>query len=403
MGVTAAVLLTGCFNPEYPSGIPCSGRDTCPPGLTCQAGICQSAGADADAAPPGADATPSLDGSAPPPPDAARAIDAAPACERDEDCGDGQACAPGGACVAASCDDGAQNRDETDVDCGGAECPPCGTGETCEAPSDCASDDCGEGVCQAPECGNSLVQADEECDEGPVSTETCDADCTFPVCGDSFPNAPFGETCDEGPEDTATCDRDCTAPECGDGLSNIPFGETCDEGAVNTPTCDADCTAPVCGDGLLNTAADEACDDGNQVNSDGCSAACQLEDNCQEFNLSGFECPSGATAFCADGPLDRFNPAQAQQACEVCYGVPCFDEGADCAGNGFGPNPAGEHQCGDGYFGYQDGCTGDAGRIWAICTSGTTYGRWAPPGATPAATERGDAQGVAGARTIGRR
>ena len=34
--------------------------------------------------------------------------------------------------------------------------------------------------------------------------------------------------------------------------------------------------------------------------------------------------------------------------------------------------------CGDAYFGYVAGCSGAAGRIWSICSSYTTYGRWAP-------------------------
>ncbi len=40
-----------------------------------------------------------------------------------------------------------------------------------------------------------------------------------------------------------------------------------------------DAPAPTCGDGYADAAAGEECDDGNQVNGDGCSAECTLEEN----------------------------------------------------------------------------------------------------------------------------
>jgi len=41
-----------------------------------------------------------------------------------------------------TCDDGVQNGDETDVDCGGS-CDPCAVGATCDGPEDCATGICG--------------------------------------------------------------------------------------------------------------------------------------------------------------------------------------------------------------------------------------------------------------------
>lgn len=99
---------------------------------------------------------------------------------------------------------------------------------------------------------------------------------------------------------------------------------------------------------------------------------------CQAFNLAGFVCPTGATQFCASGPIGRMNQAQARQACVACYGAPCFLETADCAGSAFGPSPGGAFTCGDAYFGFQNGCSGGPGRIWEICNSFNTFGRWAP-------------------------
>jgi hypothetical protein len=92
-------------------------------------------------------------------------------------------------------------------------------------------------------------------------------------------------------------------------------------------------------------------------------------------NGPGFACPTGATEFSYTPPLDPSSSDQARAACEACYGS-CFLETADCAGPGWGPNPAGSYVCGDAYFGFEAGCSGSNGRAWAICSSYTTYGFW---------------------------
>ena len=57
----------------------------------------------------------------------------------------------GGICQAAlpSCNDGIQNQGETDVDCGGPNCPGmCNPGQNCSGSSDCISNVCSGGQCQ---------------------------------------------------------------------------------------------------------------------------------------------------------------------------------------------------------------------------------------------------------------
>jgi hypothetical protein len=78
------------------------------------------------------------------------------------------------------------------------------------------------------------------------------------------------------------------------------------------------------------------------------------------------------------GPISATNATQAQGACQKCYGATCYLVTADCAGAAYGPKPADTIVCGDAHFGYAAGCSGSAGRIWAICSSNNTYGRWAP-------------------------
>jgi hypothetical protein len=46
-----------------------------------------------------------------------------------------------------TCEDGIINQYETDIDCGGKNCPKCLRGEQCLVNSDCSSLHCDEGVC----------------------------------------------------------------------------------------------------------------------------------------------------------------------------------------------------------------------------------------------------------------
>ncbi len=76
-----------------------------------------------------------------------------------------------------SCEDGAQNQDETDIDCGGSTCPPCADGAGCVSHGDCSSTVCLDGVCQdAPSCDEYCAVVGASCmdaNEQYSSTETC--------------------------------------------------------------------------------------------------------------------------------------------------------------------------------------------------------------------------------------
>ncbi|MBA3549156.1 MAG: hypothetical protein H0T76_22010, partial [Nannocystis sp.] len=50
-------------------------------------------------------------------------------------------------CAAPSCNDGIESGSETDIDCGGANCPKCELAEACAAPADCESGACDGGSC----------------------------------------------------------------------------------------------------------------------------------------------------------------------------------------------------------------------------------------------------------------
>lgn len=58
--------------------------------------------------------------------------------------------------LPGSCSDGLTNGSETDVDCGGSDCTPCGDGRSCHVGSDCLNGSCTDGTCQPPTCDDGV-------------------------------------------------------------------------------------------------------------------------------------------------------------------------------------------------------------------------------------------------------
>ncbi len=90
-------------------------------------------------------------------------------------------------------------------------------------------------------------------------------------------------------------------PGCGDGV--IGAGEQCDDGnTADGDGCSHACAleggvTPACGDGILE--AGEGCDDGNTATGDGCSAACQSESTGLPCTANTLRCgPSGDVEVC---------------------------------------------------------------------------------------------------------
>jgi DNA-binding beta-propeller fold protein YncE len=65
----------------------------------------------------------------------------------------------GNVCAVATCSDGVKNGKETDLDCGGGDCSPCGNSKTCQVASDCALGECVNGKCPPPFAG--ILVSDE--------------------------------------------------------------------------------------------------------------------------------------------------------------------------------------------------------------------------------------------------
>jgi Tol biopolymer transport system component len=76
-----------------------------------------------------------------------------------------------------SCSDEIENGSETDVDCGGPDCPPCDQGMDCIQDEDCLDGLCDSGVCETASCQDGVMNQDEEdvdcggvCDPCPCSS-----------------------------------------------------------------------------------------------------------------------------------------------------------------------------------------------------------------------------------------
>jgi len=133
----------------------------------------------------------------------------------------------------------------------------------------------------SPSCGDGLLQAGEQCDDG----DTAPGDGCSAACAVEQLSACAGEP------------SVCTTRNCGNGV--VEGDEACDAGQRNgvyfgdgtgctdfcsfEPNCRVDgvdgCVS-ACGDGMR--IAPEACDDGNASDGDGCSSTCAVE--------SGFTC-----------------------------------------------------------------------------------------------------------------
>jgi uncharacterized protein (TIGR03382 family) len=223
--------------------------------------------------------------------------------------------------------------------------------------------------CTVPVCGDGYLNltTGEQCDDGPTGSLDCTPSCTASVCGDGYVNVIAGEQCDGGP----ACDAWCQVTSCGNGV--VDAGEDCDDGNHATGDgCSATCHVEAgytcvdaaglpaacrttCGDGII--AGSEACDDGNTRDGDGCSAACDIE--------VGWTCNGAAcVAICGDGiqvageACDDGNSQTGDgctPACTLELGwTSSGGSSATTCGDGI---VAGAEQCDDGNRRSGDGCS----------------------------------------------
>jgi cysteine-rich repeat protein len=136
---------------------------------------------------------------------------------------------------------------------------------------------CGEVL--DPVCGNGVIEATEECDDGDTDgSDDCTASCKRAACGDGFVNVAgaIPEACDDGNAvDNDDCSSSCQLARCGDGVVNsaATTPEGCDDAnAVDNDDCTNACNVATCGDNIVHNAGTgtETCDPPGTS----CSAAC---------------------------------------------------------------------------------------------------------------------------------
>ena len=194
-------------------------------------------------------------------------------------------CGNGAVESGEQCDDAnADNNDACKNDC---TTNICGDGvietgvEACDDGNTANGDGCDSG-CNieqqpVPQCGNGIIEDNEECDDGNTNNnDACKNDCTTNICGDGIIETGVEECDDSNNNNGDGCTMLCQAEFCGDGTIQLLLGEQCDDSNFNNHDSCAECQNAFCGDGFLLIGS-EQCDDGNNANGDGCDAACEFE------------------------------------------------------------------------------------------------------------------------------
>ncbi len=245
---------------------------------------------------------------------------------------------------AGPCENGTRDGEETDVDCGGGSCDPCGPGGRCESNDDCDTMICAGGFCQTPTCYDGLLNGSET---GVDCGGSCPNSCTSNGC---INNAQCGSgqfcldgecapsSCENEIQDTLESDVDCGGPQCPD----CGPGGSCN---VN-----ADCTSHICSGGMCAVpACNDGIENGDETDADcgGSCAPCSNGDSCSD----GSDCVNGV---CSGG---------------TCIAASCIDmiengneTDVDCGGP----------QCNDCPDG--SSCNSGADCINAVCMGGVCLG-----------------------------
>ncbi len=148
------------------------------------------------------------------------------------------------------------------------------------------------------QCGNTIVEDGESCDDGnETSGDGCSSDCKLVEDGYECPQN--GGKCSKNGSSNPTTETEC-------GNSKIENDEVCDDGNTQSNDgCSADCKTiedgyecpnageicvkkTTCGDSQIT--GDEVCDDGNDVSGDGCSSDCKTIENGYHCTKPGEEC-----------------------------------------------------------------------------------------------------------------
>lgn len=217
---------------------------------------------------------------------------------------------------------------------------------TTDTPTTSTTSDCDTDACV--ECGNAVVERDEECDDGNgIDEDACTNACTKASCGDGFIQPP--EECDDGNTvDKDACTNSCKLPKCGDNI--VQQDEQCDDGPTQTATCEVDCSPPICGDGVLNTLVEppEQCDNGDNtdpVYSPDPPAPDDCAQNCVAVEYCGDNIKNGPGPEPCDDGNDNNSDACTNDCKEASCGDGFVQPGEQCDDGGIKPGDGCSEEC----------------------------------------------------------
>lgn len=186
--------------------------------------------------------------------------DAGQHCDGGEDCASGECGGPldNFTCEPLHCGNGEKDLDEGDVDCGGTECDKCETGQLCERSSDCWLSDCRDGVCIQPckrldDCGTNASCQDGQCvyctfsDECQYSNQSCSPTTGLECACRHGYTVCVEPSCDNGLQEAQETDVDCGGGDC----KACEVGQRCEE--------DLDCGSGFCGSSSKRDSRYEYC------------------------------------------------------------------------------------------------------------------------------------------------
>ncbi len=220
---------------------------------------------------------------------------------------------------APSCDDEVKNGQETDIDCGGPDCSPCGSGKVCDVARDCTSEVCRQGVCAPPECNDGVLNGQEtDVDCGGPDCGGCKSELECDVDDDCLSrNCPDG-TCVYDDCDVVTCDSD---QSCYRGICY----DSCDASMV----CDEDSRCYRAQHCAPSDCAQVGCADGESCSQGICYPACSTGEDCEEGTCTEGSC---VVPICEDGlqngeetSVDCGGPD-----CSPCEGGASCEDDSDC-------------------------------------------------------------------------
>ncbi|MBM3204546.1 hypothetical protein FJZ48_01015 [Candidatus Uhrbacteria bacterium] len=201
-----------------------------------------------------------------------------------------------------TCNDGFQNQNESDVDCGGV-CNPCVNGRSCNSNADCASNRCLNGTC------NPVNQV--TCQDGVFNGAETDVDCGGGVC----PRCGINKFCGGN--------ADCLSGLCSSGRCVVVA--SCNDGVRNQDETDVDCGG-VC----AKCANGRNCGNANDCQSGACNGTCytpqqppqpSCNDGLRNQNETDVDC-GGVCAKCANGKFCSSNADCVNGSCNgnICGG-----------------------------------------------------------------------------------